>query len=680
MGTSAAIDVSDETQVQHAQHEVMAMTLPSLDKHKKIRSTPRGAAEAMPSVRGGQTARLQREEPPMHRREEEICRGIYKKHASQFFDEMKEAFAKETLELRKQADRAIRKVTTAWGMEGPSDVPSQVTDLRNQIADIHRALAIMNQQGFSSTGSAAIVATTAEPEEMQGPTREQLLHEQEVLHSTLGAMNERVTKQQDELRSISQFLKRELTGAKKAALTPVWKEKALQDIAQGELRTVCVEEVGRIFKEFTEDFKEDHLKPVVRDIFSAEMSSQNLEIRHQIQEVRHSLAADNRDIARRVEHQVSQQMLLGQRADGLEERQRQGVWALEQLAEELRGAVSAEVGELRGQCAALGTRCSGIELRCDGLDARFEGLSARNDGFDIRCGALHTSLADEAGSRAKDIAHLSAELASVGARAEEHRAAQAQLLQQLAQSASSAEEAQRRFWDLQRRRDDEVRDRHAQLGRMLQDTQAELDDLRGKIKVVEKSKAALTDDCRDIADAIQRSNVALGSLSSKVEDTRMSIATLQRRCDEANSESEEARSAFNMALGRVGAVEQHAQELGRVCAGLDDRLATFGTSKEPNRADQEPTTLDSGPPSLQGAVEDHARQLSQLRSELSTLRASADERARALAVERDLQCRIDKVVASEEGQAKRVEELERAVHTVREDLRVPPGDTINSSV
>jgi hypothetical protein len=602
----------------------------------------------------------------MHRKEEEICRGIYKKHAHAFFDEMKEAFAKETSELRKQADRAIRKVAAAWGMEGPSEVPAQIVDLRNQVADIHRSLAIMDQGRGSS--SSAVPPEVLAPQQisddsLEGPTREQLLQEQELLQATMGAMHERVAKQQEELRSISRYLKTELTSAKKAALTPVWKEKALQDIAQGELRTVCVEEVTRIFKDFTEHFKENTLKPVVCEIFSSEMTSRDIEIRHQIQEVRHTLSADNRDLSRRIEDALSQQTLMGQRADGLEERQRQGVWALEQLAEELRGAVSAEVGELRGQCAALGTRSSGIELRCDGLDARLEGLSARSDGFDIRCGALHTSLADEAGSRAKDIAHLSAELAAVGARAEEHRAAQAQLLQQLAQSASSAEEAQRRFWDLQRRRDDEVRERHAQLGRMLQDTQAELDDLRDKLKIVEKGKAALTDDCRDISDAVQRSNVALGSLNSKVDDAEISIATLQRRSDEVAAEASEAQRAFNTALGRIGAAEQHAQELSRVCAGLDDRLTSFGNLKDSSTTEQKDPATSSDP---QGAIEDHARQLCQLRSELSELRASADERARALTAEQDLQCRIDKVVATEQGQARRVEELERALHTFRE--------------
>lgn len=609
-------DVPGPLQDQHAQQEVVSMALPSLDKHKRLRSTPRGdAAEERPAQQGrASTPRgvlpssARGQSASSSKREEEICRGIYKKHAHAFFDEMKEAFSKETLELRKQADRAIRRVTAAWGMDGPSEVPSQVTELRNQIGDIHRSLAIVEQQGRGGAGSVAPAKIARnESEEVLGPTRDQLLHEQEVLHSNLGAMNERVTKQQDELRSISHYLKKELTSAKKAVLTPVWKEKALQDIAQGELKTVCVEEVGRIFKEFIADFKESTLKPVVRDIFSDEMTSRDLEIRHQIQEVRHSLAADNRDTARRVEHQISQQMLLGQRADGLEERQRQGVWALEQLAEELRGAVSAEVGELRGQCAALGTRCSGMELRCDGLDARFEGLSARSDGFDIRCGALHTSLADEAGSRAKDVAHLNAELASVGARAEEHRAAQAQLLQQLAQSASSAEEAQRRFWDLQRRRDDEVRERHTQLGRMLQDTQAELDDLRAKIRVLEKGKAALTDDCREISDAMQRSNVALGSLSSKVEDVQLNIATLQRRCDLANAQAEEAQSAFNVAhvaTERLGAAEQYAQESSRVCSSLDNRLAILGTSQDPSKVDQEQVMPDDSPPSLQGALEE----------------------------------------------------------------------------
>jgi len=148
---------------------------------------------------------------------------------------------------------------------------------------------------------------------------------------------------------------------------------------------------------------------------------------------------------------------------------------------------------------------------------------------------------------------------------------------------------------------------------MLQDTQAELDDLRAKIRVLEKGKAALTDDCREISDAMQRSNVALGSLSSKVEDVQLNIATLQRRCDVANAQAEEAQSAFNVApgrlgvhvaTGRLGAAEQYAQESSRVCSSLDDRLAILGTSQDPSKVDQEQVVPDDSPPSLQGALEE----------------------------------------------------------------------------
>merc|ERR1719428_1225892 len=83
---------------------VLARLVPNPDERapgvsEEERSPPK---EKLPKL-------LKKQVQPMHPKEEEIVRAIYQKHAHAFFDEMKESFAKESGQLRRQALKMISK-------------------------------------------------------------------------------------------------------------------------------------------------------------------------------------------------------------------------------------------------------------------------------------------------------------------------------------------------------------------------------------------------------------------------------------------------------------------------------------------------------------------------------------------------------------------------------------------
>merc|ERR1719326_2191663 len=174
---------------------------------------------------GTRSARLHHEIQPMHPKEEEIVRAIYQKHAHAFFDEMKESFAKESSQLRRQALRQISKSTapvstTTQPVEDVSatqDVQAELERLRQDVEALREA------SGQSS-------------------------------NATLRSLGEKVQQHHNDLKAISKHLRAESAAVKKATLTPIWKERTLQEIAHGELRSVCEEQVSKVFDEFRGDF------------------------------------------------------------------------------------------------------------------------------------------------------------------------------------------------------------------------------------------------------------------------------------------------------------------------------------------------------------------------------------------------------------------------------------------
>eukprot|EP00746_Dinoflagellata_sp_MGD_P004518 gnl/MRDRNA2_/MRDRNA2_108745_c0_seq1.p1 gnl/MRDRNA2_/MRDRNA2_108745_c0~~gnl/MRDRNA2_/MRDRNA2_108745_c0_seq1.p1 ORF type:complete len:425 (-),score=126.06 gnl/MRDRNA2_/MRDRNA2_108745_c0_seq1:17-1291(-) len=203
--------------------------LPVLPRKQPVRML----GQTMPH--GARSARLHHEVQPMHPKEEEIVRAIYQKHAHAFFDEMKEAFAKESSQLRRQALKQISKstaqVASAQSVEdGPaaSEVQAELERLRQDVEALREA------SGQTSGNS-------------------------------LRSLGEKVEKHQNDLKAISKHLKAESAAVKKATLTPVWKERTLQEIAHGELRSVCEEQVSKVFDEFRGEFVKKYVVPGMKE-------------------------------------------------------------------------------------------------------------------------------------------------------------------------------------------------------------------------------------------------------------------------------------------------------------------------------------------------------------------------------------------------------------------------------
>jgi len=211
-----------------------------------------GGLERKSQCRAGpslpQSARLPQEQQRLTAkldRDEQTIRTVYKKHAQHFFEEVKEGFLKEAALLRKQTQKALARTGGAW--EGDSEISAPaVANLQAQISVLQRQLVEMQ------TGARPIVSDAH-----AGPC-----NAGSVVVAT-SSLEHRLARQQDEIKALARDVRNGSACARQAVLTPMWKERALQEIAQGELRTVCADEVGKAFQEFSTAFSEREVEAAV---------------------------------------------------------------------------------------------------------------------------------------------------------------------------------------------------------------------------------------------------------------------------------------------------------------------------------------------------------------------------------------------------------------------------------
>eukprot|EP00929_Paragymnodinium_shiwhaense_P078450 TRINITY_DN40669_c0_g1_i2.p1 TRINITY_DN40669_c0_g1~~TRINITY_DN40669_c0_g1_i2.p1 ORF type:complete len:893 (-),score=221.19 TRINITY_DN40669_c0_g1_i2:164-2842(-) len=79
----------------------------------------------------------------------------------------------------------------------------------------------------------------------------------------------KVEQLQQEVRALSRLMQSESGAAHKAVLTPLWKERALKEIAQGELKAVCVGEVEKAFSSFGTNVIEKEVESVLQKMQAA---------------------------------------------------------------------------------------------------------------------------------------------------------------------------------------------------------------------------------------------------------------------------------------------------------------------------------------------------------------------------------------------------------------------------
>mmetsp|Transcript_10151 Transcript_10151/g.22859 ORF Transcript_10151/g.22859 Transcript_10151/m.22859 type:complete len:1338 (-) Transcript_10151:124-4137(-) len=179
--------------------------------------------------------------------EEERIRSLYAKQAMLMMEEMRETFTRDLLQMRGQMQEAIADVSVALqpgqaaGMQ-LADVQIHLTNLQRQVQEL--------QAGFRRARPGP--GPTIQADDRSSPGVEKA--------AATANLSERVGKQQKELRALAELVRTEFTTAKKATLTPMWKERIIQELAQGELRAVCADEVGKGFRELTASFHEREVR------------------------------------------------------------------------------------------------------------------------------------------------------------------------------------------------------------------------------------------------------------------------------------------------------------------------------------------------------------------------------------------------------------------------------------
>jgi len=236
------------------------------------------------------------------RKEEETVRAVYKKHAQSFFEEIKQEFLRETAALKKQAQKALAKVSAPLDVDLASEPIVTVASIQAQLAALRRQVSDLQPR------TAASAATAAGPCSRQSQkasiaglaSSETKVAVHNAFHAeardpNVPALAERVTRVQEEVGALMRHVRSEATAAKKAALIPMWKERALQEIAQGELRAVCAEEVNRAFRDFTScSLDESLFAPMVLRMCEGEAAASESRLRAELR----GLSAD---LSRRLE-------------------------------------------------------------------------------------------------------------------------------------------------------------------------------------------------------------------------------------------------------------------------------------------------------------------------------------------------------------------------------------------
>lgn len=350
---------------------------------------------------------------------EETVRAVYKKHAQTFFEEIKQGFLKEAATLRKQAQKALtRTVSTAWDSED-QEGGAQLPGIHAQVIALQRQVAAL--QGAAEGGPSRDGASGSADH--------------------LAGLHARMEKQQEDLRNLSKHVQHELVSAKKATLTPMWKERALQEIAQGELRGVCAEEVSKSFKELAASFDDRQVDAAIRRLCEAGPMPWETALRAEMGQATGRLAGQIRELSLRADEGSHARAVLLERFAGLEEKHRADWRKLEGLSADHGEKLDAfKVGlqalrdENTASAARIWTRLEGVDQRLQTVEAMAEG---RCNKLEATAVALRDDLADEVAVRAAEVERLEATLASQDIRAD---AAFGELrsLAQATQAASTA--------------------------------------------------------------------------------------------------------------------------------------------------------------------------------------------------------------------------------------------------
>lgn len=406
------------------------------------------------------SARLPRDEPlPLKRstKEEDICRHVYKRQAHSFFNELKEEFSKEAVALRKQALKVVAKSTAGFEIGSPDEIATAISELRDQVVTMQQVITALQRVGGGEEGATIL----------GDGSHEQVMQERNVLKAWFYTVNERITRQQEEMKTITRYLKGEAASVKRIARGHI-------DQMQQEVMTTCLEEVGRLRKDLTDNLTENTMRPLLSKVLEKELAPRLHEVQAEISVARVGFSSEVLQLIEQVNSAITFGTILEQRIEDWEEKQRSGAWAQEQLNE-----------EARSQNADLQIRCGGVEVRCDALDLRADTSQKTIESLELNFQRAQSDLSKEQEARETATEDLTRELGLLNKRTEvlllqndSHCIAQKQLLKQLTDAATTLEQNQQNVWAEFKSQAHEVQHK---IERQLQELQTEVDNIQKKL-------------------------------------------------------------------------------------------------------------------------------------------------------------------------------------------------------
>jgi len=209
----------------------------------------------------------------------------------------------------------------------------------------------------------------------------------------------------------------------------MWKERALQDIAKGELRAVCIDEVNRTFKECTTSLEDRHVEDALLRISKAGNMPGEGRLRSEIMELCDHLGGQISELARRSEKAEKANTLLAARFADLEQRSERR--ATEHAAVgAVAGAVVPSLGHTEQGIGSSHGLLETLEGRCGHLEAMLERLVPRLEmtADAAECAKKQADLAvaealRASGDHQKEVASLSAAATAASAEARDARLA-----------------------------------------------------------------------------------------------------------------------------------------------------------------------------------------------------------------------------------------------------------------
>jgi len=448
---------------------------------------------------------------------EDTVRAVYKKHAQAFFEDIKEGFLREATTLRKHAQKALASVAShaAWEVDGLD-------------ASSHAG-------GADQKGKHPAVTLAA-----------------------------RLDKQQEDLKNLTRHVQTEFAFAKKATLTPMWKERTLQEIAQGELRVVCAEEVGRAFKDLAASFDERQVEAAILRLCAAGPMPWETKMQNEVRELGEHCDKQFRELSLRADESTAARAVLVDCCNAMEQRQRAEAERLGSLCKEVQGLRSDQLSSIAAQMEGFRSHLNSVDERVRQLSSQVdESVGQLTSQVDDRFGqltsqgaAMRADLSREAEERSDGVAHIKTITADLAERIQACEGKAADAAQVAAASAKDTAEAAALAQEARRVADEVATQAHSALadasaaGTTAARSRAEAEAARGlaagAVETVAKSEAV----------AAQHA-VRFGSLEGRVEELQRQA---QAASDLAKVQTQKLADTVSQLQVQLVAAEAHFAE------------------------------------------------------------------------------------------------------------------------